>query len=197
MNDYSHIKRYPSLADAKEAYYKGLDLHEKLVKEAFEKYGKLFADTLGVDVSKLEKLIEVHDQSKRTVEDEINGFMANRYPYEGDGIDDDHYGLRHAIYEKGLLSHYHNNPHHPEFWVFIKAQDWTLDAKPMDSIYICEMLIDWVAYQNMLQLRTVEEYWTHIRSTLFMHPHTVEQVDLLVTLVSEMQHKEHKEVAGE
>lgn len=193
MNDYSNIKRYPSYEEARKAYFEELDHHDRLIKEAFDKYGELLADTLGVDVNKLKQLVNIHDRSKYEVEDEINGFMANYFAYDGDGIDEEYYGLRRAIYEKGLLSHFHNNPHHPEFWVFIKAGEWAFEAKPMDSIYICEMLLDWIAYKNMLNIRSIKDYWVSTRSTKYIHKDTIKIIDTLVNMINEIEERETAE----
>lgn len=177
--------RYPSEADAKVAYFDYVEKHKIAIKDAFNEYGEKFANCLGVDVIKLGKLIDIHDDDKLVVEDEIKGYIANFYPYEGDGIPDDSYGLRRAIYEKALLNHYHQNPHHPEFWVYVDAEHNRLDCKPMDPIYVCEMILDWIANENREGHLPTSEYWRLNRSSKYIHQDTIVLIDMIIDMMNE------------
>lgn len=180
------MKKYASRQDAETAYFSYLDRHDEAIKRAFEIYGKELSQCMGISYYDLEGLIAIHDKSKRTEKLEIDGYIANFYPYEGDGMKSDEYGIRHAIYEKGLLSHYHNNPHHPEYWIFFKHNERKLDCKPMEPIYVAEMLIDWIANETPDNL-PVDEYWTINRGSKFLHIDTIELIDKGIDCIVEIR----------
>lgn len=180
--------RYKNEADAKAAYFEYVIKHKEAIKRAFREYGDKFTDCLGVDINKLRDLISVHDDDKLVVDDEINGFIANFYPYEGDGIPDDAYGLRRAIFEKALLAHYSRNPHHPEYWSFIENNK--LDAKAMEPIYVCEMILDWIANETNKGSLPTSQYWRLNRSSKYLHPDTVKMIDIVMDIVSEEEEME-------
>ena len=183
---YNTLTRCESREQAEALYFGYLDKHDQLIRCAFTDYGKVLAECLGVSHDELSKLIEVHDQSKRTDQIEIEGYLANFYPYEGDGMSLEEYGIRHAKYEKGLLNHYHSNPHHPEYWIFFKTNERKLDCKPMEPIYVCEMLINWIAEESSDNL-TVDDYWKQNRGSKFLHIETVELVDRGIDCILKMR----------
>jgi len=127
-----------------------------------------------IDIKELTHNITEHDMSKLRNNDEINGYIAHFFPYKDDGLPLVNYGLRRCIYEKGLLSHYHNNQHHPEYWVVIR--DNTLSPTPMRKLYVAEMLIDWIANQSDGRL-PVKEFWKMDRSRKFIHHDTIIDID--------------------
>lgn len=192
MSEYSNRKWYDSLADAKAAYFEYLDKHHEYILKAFDKYGKKLSDALDVDISKVKELVDIHDQSKKESEDEINGYISHFYPYKNDDIGEESFGLRRAIYEKGLLHHYNSNPHHPEFWIYVNVDKSKMEAKPMDGIYIAEMLLDWIAFSMVGGCKSVEEYWKHNRASMYIHHDTVKIVDRLVDMITE----DEKQTAG-
>lgn len=185
---YNTMKRCANREEAEKLYFEYLDRHDENVWKAFRGYGRALATCLGVKYNDLEDLIRVHDKSKRTEKLEIDGYITNFYPYEGDGIGLDEYGIKNAIYEKALLSHYHNNPHHPEYWIFFKHNERKLDCKPMEPIYVCEMLIDWIANETPNNM-TVDEYWKHNRGSKFLHINTVDMIDKAIDCIIDVRNR--------
>lgn len=185
---YNTLTKFESREQAEKAYFAYLEEHDKRVKEAFRGYGRALATCMGVGFNDLETLINEHDKSKWSEPLEIDGYIANFYPYEGDGMQLDEYGIRHAIFEKGLLNHYHNNPHHPEYWIFFKHTERKLDCKPMDPIYVCEMLIDWISNERPDNL-PVDEYWKRNRGSKFLHIDTVSLIDRGIDCIVEIRSK--------
>ena len=175
--------RYNNATDARAAYFAFVKKHKELIKEAFNEYGEKFADCLGVDVNELKKLVDVHDDDKLTNETVITGYIANFYPNDDDGIPEDAYGLRNTIFEKGLLAHYMNNPHHPEYWSYIENNK--LNANPMEPIYVCEMILDWIANEDEHEHLPTSQYWRLNRSSKYLHPDTVKLIDIIMDIVSE------------
>lgn len=173
---------YKSKTEAYAAYNDMIRKHLVNIEKSFNKYGKRLCDAFDLDYNMLSKLIAKHDSSKMTNTDEINGYIARNFPYEEDDIPVDSHGLRRCIFEKGLLSHYHNNPHHPEYWVMVK--DNSLTPMPMEPIYVCEMIIDWVANQ-MDDKMPPKKYWDHNRSQKLMHHDTVDMIDKMIVYIDD------------
>lgn len=184
MSDYSHLKVYPSFEDAKAAYFKALDRHYEEVQKGFEEFGKEFCDALNADYNRLAELVKIHDKSKYEVEVEVEGFLANHFPYENDEIGDS-YGLRRAKYEKALLSHFQNNPHHPEHWIEINYETYTFEAKPMEPVYVCEMALDWIGYKQSFGVKSISKYWEFTRVTKYLHEDTIRMAEKLLAIIKE------------
>lgn len=174
---YDSVFIYETKEQSVEAFKKCFANHKKNIVKAFDKYGESLSDLLNVNSDEIRELVLVHDNSKMIHQDEFEGYVAHFYPAKDDGIPIQSYGLRRSIYEKALLSHFHNNPHHPEYWVMIKNN--TLTPTPMENKYIVEMILDWVTYQNINGLST-KEFWKKDRSKKFIHPDTIKLIDLCI-----------------
>lgn len=182
MSYYNTLYIYEFEKDAVEAYNEYVSAHKKNILLAYDKYGQRLADYLKVDLEHLKVLCTAHDNSKLLNEEEIYGYMMQYYPYKGDGVDLEKYGLRRAIFEKALLHHYHNNPHHPEYWIIFK--DNSMVATPMDNIYLAEMMLDWVAHESDGR-GNVHGYWFNNRATKYINYDTVKQIDFIMDNILE------------
>lgn len=179
MCDLVHI--YETKEESLKAYNISVKNHKENIRKAFDVFGKLFCDALELNVDDLEALINIHDNSKMIDKDEIDGYLIQHFPYKDSNIPFDSYGLRRCIYEKALLNHYHSNPHHPEYWVMIKNN--SLLPMPMEKIYICEMILDWIA-NSVDEKDNAKEYWRLNRSRKFLHHDTVDIIDKLIDLIN-------------
>ena len=178
MCDLVHI--YENKEDSLKAYNISIKNHKENIRKAFDVFGKLFCDALELNVDDLEALINIHDNSKMIDKDEIDGYLIQHFPYKDSNIPFDSYGLRRCIYEKALLNHYHSTPHHPEYWVMIKNN--SLLPMPMEKIYICEMILDWIA-NSADGNDNAKEYWRLNRGRKFLHHDTVDIIDKLIDLI--------------
>lgn len=178
MNDLLHV--YETKEESLKAYNISICNHIQNIKKAFNVFGKLFCDALNLDINELEMLINIHDKSKMLNQDEIDGYLIHNFPYKDSNIPFNSYGLRRCIYEKALLSHYHSNPHHPEYWVMIKNN--SLLPMPMEKIYICEMVLDWIA-NSVDENTNAKEYWRLNRNRKLLHHDTIDIIDQLIDLI--------------
>ena len=132
-------------------YLEYIKEHKKNVTKAFEVYGELIIDLLYDDnVNKqltwkklYEKIRDTHDDSKYETE-EFEIYRRKFFPRNGEEPISDY------EFNKAWLHHIHNNPHHPEYWVYVDYDALNSD-KPalvnyyqMDEDSIIEMLCDWI-----------------------------------------------------
>lgn len=177
MYRYSDLYVYDTRELAEEAMMEYIRNHKKNIELAYDKYRVLLARELQVDQDRLGTLILSHDNSKINNQVEHYGYLMEHYPFKDDGIGMDKYGLRKSIYEKALLSHYHNNPHHPEYWIVFR--DNVMVATPMESIYIAEMILDWIAHESDGR-GSVKEYWFNNRSSKLINYDTIKIIDTII-----------------
>lgn len=182
MSYYNTLYVYDSKEKAIEAYNEYLSNHKANILLAYDKYGKALSEYLKIDLDHLKVLCTAHDNSKLLNDEEIYGYMMQYYPYKDDGVSLDKYGLRRSIFERALLHHYHNNPHHPEYWVMFK--DNSMVATVMDNIYLAEMILDLIAHQADGR-GTVQEYWFNNRASKYINYDTVKQIDHIVDNILE------------
>ena len=179
---YETLTVYPSELDARIAYFQRLDRHIHCVNEAFERYGKAFADALEFDLKILGENIARHDQSKKTNGEEIFGYLAEFYPYKGDNMPTSSYGLRRSAYEKGIMKHYHANKHHPEYWMSIDHIHNKIVTAPMEDPYIAEMVLDWIGHEDDGKLDVIG-FWNEKGKKKFIHETTIPKIETLIGIV--------------
>ena len=177
MSYYNTLHLYNSKEEAEAAYNEYLTNHKRNIIMAYDKYHKALGEYLHIDVDRLHTLVVAHDNSKLLSKEEIYGHMIQYYPYINDGVDLNKYGLRRSIFEKALLHHYHNNPHHPEYWVIFR--DNSMVATVMDNIYLAEMILDWCAHQADNR-GTVYDYWFNNRASKYINYDNIKQIDFIV-----------------
>ena len=117
------------------AYKNYIIEHINNVQLAYDQYGSTLCTLLGVNKTTLASKIKDHDESKFS-QDEFEQYR--QYFFPNDGEEKNKY-----LFITGWLFHQNSNPHHPEFWMVRDGYD----VKPLDMppLYICEMLLDWVA----------------------------------------------------
>lgn len=112
--------------------------HVNNVMKAFHTYGELLCNELNVDYQEIENQIEYHDDSKCDKE-EFDIYRAKFHPEPGEEPISD------FEFNKAWLHHIHNNPHHPQYWVYYDEDTNNVTVYDMDDKYIIEMLLDWIA----------------------------------------------------
>ena len=147
MSYYNTLHLYNSKEEAEAAYNEYLTNHKRNIIMAYDKYHNALGEYLHIDVDRLHTLVV------------------------------DKYGLRRSIFEKALLHHYHNNPHHPEYWVIFR--DNSMVATVMDNIYLAEMILDWCAHQADNR-GTVYDYWFNNRASKYINYDNIKQIDFIV-----------------
>lgn len=130
-------------------YIKYIIEHQENVIEAFNRYGELLCQKLGIPVSSLEQNCKNHDKSKFSTY-EFEGYRQYFYHVSGEKRDEE-------LFKKSWLHHQNNNMHHPEYWV-LRTETGIAETLDMPDLYIAEMLIDWAA-MSMKFNDTVEKYY--------------------------------------
>lgn len=154
--------------------------HINNVKLCYRYYGKELCERLEVDYEELGKLIEVHDLSKYS-EEEFDGFRCYYFPTPEEERNDELRGFRKSKYNAAWLHHLRNNAHHPEYWIYMDDESKTIKCKPMDRIYVAEMLIDWAALSIFFN-STAYKYWIDSIHEKPLHVDTRELVEHCIEL---------------
>ena len=139
--------------------------HKENVTKAFEIYGTLMIDLLYDDnINKLltwerlyEKIKYTHDDSKYETE-EFEAYRRKYFPHNGEEPISDY------EFNKAWLHHIHNNPHHPEYWIYQDYEELNSNGKSqifyyqMDNDAIIEMLCDWIAMSYKFNNKVYDWY---------------------------------------
>ena len=139
--------------------------HKENVIKAFERYGPLMVDLLYDDnedklllLKKLhEKIENTHDNSKYEIE-EFEPYRRKYFPHNGEEPISDY------EFNKAWLHHIHNNPHHPEYWIYQDYEELNSNGKSqifyyqMDNDAIIEMLCDWIAMSYKFNNKVYDWY---------------------------------------
>ena len=115
-------------------YVAYINSHIDRVKKSFDARGELIRRVFGFtheDMAKLMHRIEVHDQSKFSI-NEFPQYRNYFYPAENEIKNDEEFA-------RAWQHHYEHNDHHPEYWV--------KNGVPMEmsDLAIAEMILDWEA----------------------------------------------------
>lgn len=129
--------------------------HVNNVKKAFFNYGDIMLRVLDYESPdvylELNNRIDIHDDSKWSLE-EYEPYRKKFYPYQ------DEVKISDYEFNKAWLHHIHNNPHHPEYWIYYNADNKTVTIYDMDDFSIIEMLCDWIA-MGMTHNNTAYDYY--------------------------------------
>lgn len=112
--------------------------HINNVKKAFDIYGELLCNELELDYIETRNQIAQHDESKWNTE-EFDLYRAKFHPYKNEKPISDY------EFNKAWLHHIHNNPHHPQYWIYYDDETNKVSVYDIPDIYIAEMLCDWIA----------------------------------------------------
>lgn len=152
------IQDYPGITrEVSNAFADSLRLHLENVREA----AKI--------VSVSETLIDIHDLSKWS--DEEFPFYARNF--FGDGQNKTGFGI-------AWLHHIHNNPHHWQHWLFpdgysIAGSDIIDGMAPMPTMYIREMVADWMASSKTYTKSWDMSEWLYRNMRkIIIHPKTAD-----------------------
>ena len=119
-------------------YIDYINNHINYVKEAFHKYGELLCKELNLNYLEIEEQINYHDESKWDKE-EFDLYKQKFYPEPNEKEISDY------EFNKAWLHHIHNNPHHPQHWIYYNDEDNNLTVYDIPDNYILEMILDWIA----------------------------------------------------
>lgn len=132
-------------------YLEYIKEHKKNVAKAFEVYDELMlnilyddnTDKLSIWERLYEKINDTHDDSKYE-EEEFEAYRRKFFPRNGEEP------ISEYEFNKAWLHHIHNNPHHPEYWIYVDYKEFNSKGRaqifyyPMDDESIIEMLCDWI-----------------------------------------------------
>lgn len=129
--------------------------HINNVKKAFYNYGDIMLRALDYESPdvylELKNRIDEHDDSKWSME-EYELYRKKFYPYP------DEKEISSYDFNKAWLHHIHNNPHHPEYWIYYDNETKSVSIYDMDDFSIIEMLCDWIA-MGMVYNNTAYDYY--------------------------------------
>ena len=78
--------------------------------------------------------------------------------------------------QRGLLKHYHRNPHHPEHWLLKPGR-----VLPMPRRYLLELLCDWRAFSPG-DPKSVKTWYLKNKDAFVFHPETRAELETLLEL---------------
>lgn len=154
-----------SMMSENKQYLEYIKEHKENVTKAFQVYGTLIIDLLYDDnINKqltwerlYEKIRDGHDDSKYENE-EFESYRRKFFPRDGEKPISDY------EFNKAWLHHIHNNPHHPEYWIYQDYEELKSKGKaqifyyPMDDDAIIEMLCDWIAMSYKFNNKVYDWY---------------------------------------
>ena len=173
---------YQTIEESKKVFMDDLKNHRANIQRAFDLYGKAFCNILNADYEELKENIRIHDLTICENEKEQYGFRIKYYPSIEDDLSKHHVNSAY-IYSKS--SHYLSNKHHSEHWIHIDNNK--LDTKAMEAVYICEMVLDWIATAEREGYIPADEYWANNRNAKCIHEETVDQIDMLMDKYVELR----------
>ena len=191
-------------------YKKYIDEHITNIKKAFNEYAPILCGLLVIydgnytskedvhndpDINdvinqlymQLTKQVQHHDSSKYNIEE----FDLYRHKfYKADGEEE----LSDYEFNKAWLHHIHNNPHHPEYYIYTDYDNhYETMVYEMPNRYIAEMILDWIAMSYKFNDK-VYNYWKKEggHKALIMHDNVVKKVDFIMEKLERMDKKFEK-----
>ncbi len=172
------IKEAKSYEDRCSEYEDYLYNHISNVQKSFELCDKeLLKELTGlddIDLEEIEEQISHHDESKYEPE-EWDAYLDWFYP-ENENAEKDEYG-----YDCAWIHHYHNNPHHFQYWLCFD-DDGTVRPIDMPLNYIIEALCDWHSFSAKNSDSTAKSWWESHKDIFNMTEDTKEWFDKLSDL---------------
>lgn len=103
-------------------------------------------------------------------------------------VDNPEYKRRKHAYDAAVLHHYHNNPHHWQYWCYVNRWcfsdvDTTASviAIEMPDKYVIEMVCDWLAAGKALNSQqSALDWFNHNESSMLFHTATKAKVRQLL-----------------
>ena len=84
-------------------------------------------------------------------------------------------------YNYAVLHHYHNNPHHWQYWVLIEGKD-TIKPLKMPLGYILEMIADWWSFSWMNDdIYEIFTWYVSHQDQMILHRATRQSVEKILT----------------
>ncbi len=126
-----------------------------------------------------------HDLSKYTPTEFLQGakhFIGTRSPNEGERSE--------KGYSLAWIHHQGRNKHHFEYWKDYNPKTKLIEPVKMPYRYVIEMFCDRVAASKIYQGKNYSdkhpiEYFMRSKSTRAIHPDTSDELELLLTMLSE------------
>lgn len=165
-----------------EQYEDYLTEHISNVQKAFDLCDKNrlkeLTELTDEDLEDIEIQISHHDESKYD-DEEWNAYLDWFYPEKGKEDNKDEYA-----YDCAWVHHWHNNPHHYQYWLCID-DDGTV--RPIDIPLNCiiEALCDWHSFSAKNAESTAKKWWEDHKDVFVMTDTTKEWFDKLVELFTE------------
>lgn len=168
-----------SIKEMSSEYLEYLNNHVTNVKNAFEWMKIHLFDKLDIEENYIDytaKIIQYHDASKYSYEDEFFQYMNYFYDEERDKW------LTEFNY--AWLHHIHNNPHHWQYWVLYEDKENT--ALDMPLCYIIEMVCDWWSFSWRLNnLYEIFNWYKNHQDKILMSKTTKLLVENILDIMKE------------
>lgn len=168
--------------DKKKEYDEYLKNHISGVQQAWRDcfYDKLSDILDGVTLKEISDQIANHDDSKYGSE-EYTPYLNHFYPPEGKTGED----FR-KEFDVACLHHYHNNPHHWNYWVLNDDEDKDKGrVLDMPEKYVIEMLCDWHSFSLKDSNSTAYNWWNKNKEKMNMTDNTIKLVEKYIDYVKE------------
>ena len=83
-------------------------------------------------------------------------------------------------FDYAWLNHQHNNPHHWQYWL-LKMDDGSIKVLPMPTVYVKEMISDWVGAGLAITGKLEVKLWyENNKHKMVLHPNTRDIVEKLI-----------------
>lgn len=151
-----------------------LKKHINGVVHAWIKYANDFIQIFNLSdatVGLIENLVKNHDKSKYD-RCEFNPYRKRFYPNEKENNRSE---KDENEYREAILHHYHNNPHHWNYWVYYDINEpenpMILD---MPDCYIIELICDWISVSDNTKGATSDPlvYYNKVKDDILLSEST-------------------------
>ena len=150
--------------------------HCNNVKKAFQVYGELLCNELGLNLQDMQNQINEHDESEWSTE-EFELYRMKFFPNPGEEISDFNFNV-------AWLHHIHYNPHHPQHWIYYNEDNNSVSVYPMPNNYILEMICDWIAMGYKFNEKAYDYYNNKGKNKLFNN-NTRRKLEYLLNKIKE------------
>jgi hypothetical protein len=124
-----------------------------------------------------------HDMSKFSLAEwtsRVEGFSSNCLK-QSDGTFD--LSKANDGLVSSLVKHYHNNPHHWQWWVTF-LETGSMIVLPMSDKYKREMLADWLAVSRMSDRLDVIPWYLQNKDKIILHPETRKWIEIKLGIIN-------------
>lgn len=162
-------------------YLKYLDDHISSVKRSWYEilYPTLVteSDLTVEDFTKIQNVIDTHDQSKYSTE-EFLPYLHHFYPTEENPDNEEEFDM-------AWLHHQKVNPHHWQYWVLIRDKGSAIVPMDMPLEYVIEMLCDWHSFSYKNPESTAYKWYQDNKNQMILSKNTKDLIDKYIAYLKD------------